>query len=93
MKNPLISLLRARKLTLTALAAMIHPRRREAGFTPADARAYLPHLSRHLNGHESIRRDDALNPTWQRLKQVLTGDEFEAALTHAENVRPVRTNI
>lgn len=91
MKTPLIALLRARKLTLTALAAMLHPRRREPGFTNTEARAYLPHLSRHLNGHEPIRREDTLNPTWQRLKQVLTGDEFHAALTHAEIVRQSRT--
>ena len=91
MKNPLIALLRARNLTLTALATMLHPRRREPDFDKAEARAYLPHLSRHLNGHEPIRRDAVLNPTWQRLKQVLTGDEFHAALTHAESVRPTRT--
>ena len=95
-RNPLIKLLRQRKLTLTALAAILHPQRGDPDFTHDMVRSYLPHLSRHLSGEHPIYREYAagkprLNPTWRRLQRVLTGEEFETALTWAKYVRESRT--
>lgn len=101
MPSPLIAALRLRKLTLTAIARMIHPDRGpDTTLTDEAVRSYLPHLSRHINGHEPIHRNirgtKVLNPTWRSLKRVLTGAEFDAALEFAEKqsvqqVHPVQT--
>ena len=83
-------MLKKRGMTLQKIAAIVHPRRHESP-DAATIRAYLPHISRTINGTLPIRNPDGhLNPTWCAIKRVLTPEEFESALTHAEK-RKTRT--
>ena len=96
MPSPLIFALRKRNLTLTAIARIIHPDRGpDTTLTDAAVRAYLPHISRHINGHEPIYRNirgvQVINPTWRSLRRVLTGEEFDAALTYAMSKNSAQT--
>lgn len=70
-------LLRKRGVTLTSLAAKLHP---EGALTSRSG------LSQLLNGKRSIYVGSTgrLVPTWKRLKDVLTSEEFDCALQFAQ---------